>query len=400
MMAFLKRFPGGGFDPIYFLMSMFSRRVLLRATLVASFVVVSITAASAAEQYEWNGVERIVAVGDLHGDYDAFRKIMKSAGLMDDHGRWTGGKTHFVQLGDVPDRGDGTEQIEEDLHKLVKQAERAGGYVHLIMGNHEAMNIIGDYRYVTPGTYKNFVTRKSQKLQDKYFEAYVDSLKKQMPKDKWPSFDDAYRADWNKKFPLGYVEHGLAWSAQGEYGKWALENPTIIEIDGTLFLHGGLSATYAGQDLKTINTTIHDELAANPPVANGAAFQEDSPLWYRGLALGSDADEEPIVSTALSSHEAKRIVVGHTPTLGPIVPRFGGRVILADTGITHYYGENLAYLVIEGDRLFAVYGDKKVELPGPSPEDVLKYFETIRPLMKDPKTVDAYIKRLEPAGEH
>lgn len=394
------RFSGGKFDPISLVMKVFSRRALFRAALIAGFAAAPIDAASAADQYVWTGVDRIVAVGDLHGDYDAFRKIMKSAGLMDDHGRWTGGKTHFVQLGDVPDRGDGTEQIEQDLHKLVKEAERAGGYVHLIMGNHEAMNIIGDYRYVTPGTYKNFVTGKSKRLQDKYFDAYVDAVKKQTPKDKWPSFDDAYREDWNKRFPLGYVEHGLAWRTQGEYGKWAIENPTIIEIDGTLFLHGGLSAKYAGQDLKTINAIVRDELAATPPVQNGAAFQEDSPLWYRGLALGAAVDEEPIVETALSSHDAKRIVVGHTPTLGPIVPRFGGRVILADTGITAYYGENLAFLVLEGDKAFAVYGDKKVALPGPSSEDVLKYFETIRPLMKDPKTVDAYIKRLEPAEVH
>jgi Calcineurin-like phosphoesterase len=393
-----RRGPG---RPIYkIMMRLFDRRALASAAL-AAVLSLGAPSAGAAEQSVWTGVDRIVAVGDLHGDYDGFRAILASAGLIDAKGRWIGGKTHLVQIGDVPDRGPGTTAIIDDLRKLEKQARKAGGYVHTLMGNHEAMNIVGDYRYVSDGEYEHFVARGSERTRDQYFDRYVADVKQRTPEKDWPVFDAAYREDWNSKFPLGYVEHGRAWSLQGEYGKWAAKNPVIIEIDGTLFLHGGLSAKYAAQDIAAINKAVHDEISTVPPVTNGVAFDEDGPLWFRGLALGSEATEEPAVQTALAHDGARRIVIAHTPTIGPILPRFGGRVILADTGISAYYGGNRAYLLIEGDDVFAGYGDAKIPLPGRSAQNVLAYLKTVRPLMKDPKTVDALIMQIEtPAAGH
>ena len=55
----------------------------------------------------WTGVDRVVAVGDVHGDYDQLVAVLRSAGLIDEQGNWTGGKTHLVQNGDVLDRGPG-----------------------------------------------------------------------------------------------------------------------------------------------------------------------------------------------------------------------------------------------------------------------------------------------------
>ena len=42
---------------------------------------------------------RIVAVGDLHGDWQAWQAIARAAGLIDSHDRWAGGRTVLVQLG-------------------------------------------------------------------------------------------------------------------------------------------------------------------------------------------------------------------------------------------------------------------------------------------------------------
>jgi len=44
----------------------------------------------------WTGVERVVAVGDIHGDYDQLVAVLKSASLIDDQLQWSGGKTHLV----------------------------------------------------------------------------------------------------------------------------------------------------------------------------------------------------------------------------------------------------------------------------------------------------------------
>src|SRR5690349_8432712 len=126
---------------------MFAR--LLRAALLTLAL---LAAPSFAQQ-----PQRIVAVGDLHGDYSAWLDIARNAGLIDAGGRWTGGKTALVQLGDVTDRGPDSLKIIRSLQHLAKQASKSGGKVVVILGNHEAMNLFGDLRYTTPGEFAAFV---------------------------------------------------------------------------------------------------------------------------------------------------------------------------------------------------------------------------------------------------
>ncbi len=123
-------------------------RIMMRKTktilILAVFVLASLVHLYAADtQCVWTGVEKIVAVGDIHGDYKAFIKILKGTELIDCKLHWTGGKTHLVQIGDVLDRGDYAKEILDLLMKLEKEAEEAGGKVHMLLGNHEEMNITG-----------------------------------------------------------------------------------------------------------------------------------------------------------------------------------------------------------------------------------------------------------------
>src|SRR5210317_2365293 len=113
------------------------------------------------DDYHWTGVDRVVAIGDLHGDYGQYIRVMESAGLIDKRGKWSGGQTHLVQTGDITDRGADSRKIIDHLVKLSKQAKKKGGYVHLLIGNHETMNVIGDLRYVSPGEYAAFATKNS-----------------------------------------------------------------------------------------------------------------------------------------------------------------------------------------------------------------------------------------------
>jgi hypothetical protein len=101
----------------------------------------------------WTGVDRIVAVGDVHGDYQQFVTVLRSASVIDERDTWIGGATHLVQTGDIPDRGPDTRKIFELLQRLEKQAKKDKGMVHALIGNHEAMNVYGDLRYVTPEEY-------------------------------------------------------------------------------------------------------------------------------------------------------------------------------------------------------------------------------------------------------
>ena len=138
------------------------RSTQLGRWLLASVIVaIALPGLAATIQDDWQGVARIVAIGDIHGDYDNYMAVLKNAGVVNRRGRWAAGKTHVVQVGDIPDRGPDTLKIIEHLQKLEKQAKKAGGRLHLLIGNHEHMNIMGDLRYVHPGEYEAFETRNS-----------------------------------------------------------------------------------------------------------------------------------------------------------------------------------------------------------------------------------------------
>ena len=162
------------------------------------------------DDYHWEGVDRIVAIGDLHGDYENYLDALRAAGLVDRKGKWAGGKTHFVQTGDIPDRGPDTSKIIEHIRKLGKQAERKGGRVHNLIGNHEAMNVYGDLRYVHEGEYAALATRRSEALRDRYFDLYMQSLEANAP-ERFAELPEDFREKWNVRHPLGWVEHRQAW---------------------------------------------------------------------------------------------------------------------------------------------------------------------------------------------
>ena len=92
--------------------------------------------------------ERIVAIGDIHGNYDGFVSILQRAGLVDDDVHWIGGDTTFVQTGDIFDRGLEVFEVLGLLKRLEKEAAAAGGEVIVLLGNHEGMNLVGFFRDV------------------------------------------------------------------------------------------------------------------------------------------------------------------------------------------------------------------------------------------------------------
>ncbi|MEJ2535247.1 MAG: metallophosphoesterase [Gammaproteobacteria bacterium] len=313
--------------------------------------------------YAWEGVERIIAIGDLHGDYEQYMKILREAGLVDRRGRWAGGRTHLVQTGDVPDRGPDTRKILDHLAGLKKRAERDGGRVHTLIGNHEAMNVYGDLRYVTLGEYEAFVGRNSEKYRDMLWERTLQNLEARDP-EAFAAMDlEAYRKKWEAEYPLGWNEHRQAWIPGGHYGDWVLDNPVAVRINGNLFLHAGLSAKYCEPSLAEITDLVHEGLRNFDYENPGIVEDELGPLWYRGLATDSEAERGEMVAAVLERFEAQRMVVGHTPTQGVVWPRFDGRVILNDTGISAYYGGYDAFLEITPEGIFARYGEHSLPLP-------------------------------------
>lgn len=343
----------------------------------------------------WNDVERIVVIGDVHGDYDQFVALLRDAGLVNKRLRWRGGHTHLVQVGDVPDRGPDTRRVMDLLIALERDARKAGGYVHPLIGNHEAMNIQGDLRYVHPGEYAAFVDRRSKGRQTRYFERTVAHIKATKPEEEWPVFDAQWREQWESQFPLGYVEHRLAWLQEGKYGQWVRGHNAVIKINDTLFVHGGLSASMAQYSLDQINQKIQAELSSSEPLDQSALVNApDGPLWYRGLAtMAESAENAALVDGILSRFEAKRIVIAHTPTMPAILPRFDGRVLVVDVGLSAHYGGAQALLVIEKDELHAMQRGEQLDIPNDR-DQTIAYLRQAAALEQDPAAIDRYLAAL------
>jgi len=328
------------------------------------------TAAAARAEAAWDHVARVVVFGDLHGDYAKFHDMLSEAGLIDGRDNWSGGRAHLVQVGDVPDRAPDTRRIVDLLMRLEPQARRAGGYVHALIGDHESMNMEGDLRYTTPGEFAAFADRESPRIRDRYYALVVEALKAHPPPGGVLVFDTAYRAKFDADHPLGWVEHQAAWSTEGVYGRWVLTHDTLIRIDDTLYLHGGLGPEYAGFDIDQMNKAVLAALRHQPEKAGGPhdiLWNEQGPLWYRGLAKNPEASEAANVAAILAHDHVRHIVIGHTKQYTMINSRFDGAVILTDVFSPTRCADPHAFLIKEGDKLTAVHRGHRFDLPTSGP---------------------------------
>lgn len=100
--------------------------------------------------------KRIVALGDLHGDLEATEEALTLGGVLGPSGEWIGGDTVLVQVGDVFDRGGKELAILELFEDLRAQARVQGGDVHVLLGNHELLNVALDFTFVSKEGFRSF----------------------------------------------------------------------------------------------------------------------------------------------------------------------------------------------------------------------------------------------------
>jgi hypothetical protein len=341
-----------------------SRTPIARAvTACLTAVIVALLArpVPAASPCEWTGIERVVAIGDVHGAYDRFVEILKVAGVIDAGLRWAGGTAHVVQLGDIVDRGDDSRKALDLVRRLEKESH---GQLHPLLGNHEAARMLGDLRLTAAGEYAAFATPDSESVREKVLVA----LK--------PATADE-RAKLIQEIPLGFIEMRQAFSRDGEYGRWLRQLPATLKINKFVFVHGGISPAVAPLGCAAINEQVSRELTEDfdktvaAPLASLTA-RVDGPLWYRGLAQETEAFA-PQVDDILDKAQARAIVVGHTVTpTGRVTSRFDGRVIQIDTGMQPAYaqGGRASALEIKGGEITAIYVDRRDQVPPPKPRAV------------------------------
>jgi hypothetical protein len=178
-------------------------------------------------------------------------------------------------------------------------------------------------------------------------------------------FDAAFRARFDAEHPLGWVEHRLAWSPTGVYGRWVLTHGAVIRIDDTLYLHGGIGPEFVAFDADAMNRAVLAALRHEPEVAGGPhdiLWNPQGPLWYRGMAQNDEAAESANVAAALSRYQVRHIVLGHTKQYPMVNSRFDGAVILADIAAPNGCAEPHAFLIKEGDALSAVHRGHRLAL--------------------------------------
>lgn len=313
---------------------------------------------------------KIIAMGDMHGDYNAYESLMHEANLMDADGNWSGGKTIFVQTGDIPDRGPDTRKIIESLQRLEKQAPQSGGKVIPLVGNHEAMNMIGDLRYVHPGEYAAFADDNSAATRDTYYTSNQSAIERKYRKKKPEATSATVKEKWHKNTPLGKKEHRDVWNPNGYIGKWVAGNQVVVKVQNYLFAHGGFSNEYTQYTLDEMNAAGRKTLLAQNTDRSSILRDNVGPLWYRGNVRGrktlpSEApfskDEE--VTGVLKTYDATHIIIGHTRNEEGIRVSSNGRVFQIDTGASAAYGGVPSFLRIENGDFFAhtIGGSTKLE---------------------------------------
>jgi hypothetical protein len=241
------------------------------------------------------------------------------------------------------------------LMNLQREAPRQGGQVIALVGNHEAMNMTGDLRYVDPGEFAAFADSRSAARRESVYPSLKKTIEAQYRAADPALTDSVIKRRWIAETPLGWVEHRLAWRPSGELGGWVLRNPAVALVDGNLFAHGGISAEYSKIPIAEINKRVRTALQEGNIATTVVINDPLGPLWYRGLLTREPGEVRPPVeqevAAVLGAYGAKRIVVGHTPLLSGIAVLQDGKLARIDSGMSRHYHGQLSYLEIIGDRL-------------------------------------------------
>jgi hypothetical protein len=390
---------------------------------LAPFLAVAVLLSAVALVATAPAAARVVVIGDVHGAFTEFTTILQRVGLIDARRHWIGGAATFVQTGDLVDRGARTRECLDLVMDLEKQAEKAGGAVIPLLGNHEAMNVMGDARYVTPEIYRTFSTSRSEEVRARAFRDYVKFLSAHVghAHSLAVPVDEATRKKWLEDHPLGYFEYRDALGPNGKYGRWIRRHHAIIQIGDGLFVHGGLNPALPFQSVGELDAKVSEELKgfdqiwqaltrknvvwryltlreaialldeeqklmqAQPKPADPAlvanmqkllgyrqwmASSSDGPLWYRGLTKESEPAFEAGLDALLARFGARYMVVGHTVQAKSTVTAWqSNRVIAIDTGmLPEEFKGRASALEIKDGRFAVTYGDGTTQaLDTPAP---------------------------------
>jgi len=263
------------------------------------------------EPVEFKQPDRLLALSDIEGEFEALRKLLLSNKVIDEQYNWIFGNGHLVICGDLFDRGSNVPATLWLLYKLEQEAKAKGGYLHTILGNHDIMNLSGDLRYVK--------------------EKYMTNA---------------------RLMNLDYMDF---YSADAELGRWLRTKNLIEKIGDNLCLHAGVAPV-----INAMNMSLAEINEKSRPFYDKAKKKElftdmniwkffdgtkSSLFWYRGYFVEPKATEAEVDQT-LALYKVKRIIVGHTITESNVGLYYNGKVLGID--VNQHKGKHEGALYEQG----------------------------------------------------
>lgn len=274
--------------------------------------------------YELDTEEKIFAIGDIHGRYNALINLLQNHNVINADLNWNFAKGHLVLLGDVFDRGNKVTELLWFFHELQIEAQNSGGNVHLLLGNHEVMALTGDHRYISA----------------KY--------------------------DFFNRFT--YTNYYQLFGKNTVLGRWLRNQNTIVQINDYLFMHAGISPQFEAKNYTypAINLELQIYLNSDKPLQEGSMVDiilgSYGPLWYRGYMYSEDRVSrvpQEFINYYLKSRGLKRMILGHNEQ-SRISTSYEGKIVSVDVRINED-GSSAQGLLIIGNKLYRCSADGKKE---------------------------------------
>jgi len=269
------------------------------------------------------GSGRVVAIGDVHADLDAFRLALRTAGAINAKDEWIGGSLTIVQLGDLIGRYDEEKEVLDFLFDLQRRARLGGGTVHALIGNHEVFGGRIDNQAVGRNPFPAWEGIPGLKLDDPRLRI----------------------------LPPHERARGAALMPGGPYARRLAEFPVVLKLGDTVFVHGGVVPRWARYGIERINREVQDWLrgqrATEPDSALGVD-DGDRVMWTRQFSANVTDADCAVLGESLKILGARRMIVAHT-VHEEITARCNDRVWATDVGMSRYYGGQVQVLEIVND---------------------------------------------------
>uniref|UniRef100_A0A5B7BVF8 Calcineurin-like phosphoesterase domain-containing protein n=1 Tax=Davidia involucrata TaxID=16924 RepID=A0A5B7BVF8_DAVIN len=295
---------------------------------------------------------RIVAVGDLHGDLSQARCALEMAGVLSSDGQdlWTGGETVLIQLGDILDRGEDEIAILSLLRSLDIQAKAKGGAVFQVNGNHETMNVEGDFRYVDSGAFDECIDFMEylEDCEHNWEEAFIS----------WVGVSERWKEDrkisqnyWGPlnlvKRQKGVIARSILLRPGGPLARELARHTVVLKVDDWVFCHGGLLPHHVVYGIERMNREVSNWMKGLSESDNSPQFPfiatrgYDSVVWNRLYSRDlSDLEDyqisqiQSILEETLQAVGAKAMVVGHTPQTTGVNCKYNCSIWRIDVGMS------------------------------------------------------------------